>query len=97
MRLTPWPRAASPRPHRKIDRTKKLRRLKVHGVALGGADQRTYARHGYFGAMKTQLDHGIFDDCDAKVMTSEFLLPSEVNFPDAHCNIAKLMGQNMVA
>lgn len=58
--------------------TKKLQRLNVHLVAIGGASQRTYARHGYFGAMKTQIDHGIFDYCGAKVVTSELLL-----FPDA--------------
>ena len=59
--------------------TKKLHRLNVHLIAIGGASQRTYARHGYFGAMKTQIDHGIFDYCGAKVVTSELLL-----FPEAH-------------
>ena len=58
--------------------TKKLQRLNVHLVAIGGGSQRTYARHGYFGAMKTQIDHGIFDYCGAKVVTSELLL-----FPEA--------------
>jgi NAD(P)H dehydrogenase (quinone) len=58
--------------------TKKLQRLNVHLVAIGGASQRTYARHGYFGAMKTQIDHGIFDYCGARVVTSELLL-----FPEA--------------
>lgn len=59
--------------------TKKLQRLNVHLVAIGGGSQRTYARHGYFGAMKTQIDHGIFDYCGATVVTSELLL-----FPEAH-------------
>ncbi|PLP57201.1 NAD(P)H dehydrogenase [Mesorhizobium loti] len=59
--------------------TKKLQRLNVHLVAIGGGSQRTYARHGYFGAMKTQIDHGIFDYCGAAVVTSELLL-----FPEAH-------------
>lgn len=54
---------------------KKLHRLAVHLVAIGGADMRTYARHGYFGAMRTQIDHGIFDYCGARVMKSELLLP----------------------
>lgn len=58
--------------------TKKLQRLNVHLVAIGGASQRTYARHGYFGAMKTQIDHGIFDYCGAKVVTSELLLFPEM-------------------
>jgi NAD(P)H dehydrogenase (quinone) len=38
---------------------KKLGRLRVHLVAVAGGDARTYARHGYVGAMKTQIDHGI--------------------------------------
>ncbi|MCE9673375.1 NAD(P)H-dependent oxidoreductase [Myxococcus stipitatus] len=53
---------------------KRLRHMRVHLVALGGADQRTYARHGYFGAMKTQIDHGIFGYCGARVVRSELLL-----------------------
>lgn len=54
---------------------KKLQRLQVHLVALGGADLRTYARHGYFGAMRTQIDHGIFGYCGARVARSDLLLP----------------------
>ena len=54
---------------------KKLQRLPVHLVAIGGADMRTYDKHGYFGAMKTQIDHGIFGYCGAPVVTSEFLVP----------------------
>lgn len=53
---------------------KKLQRLKVHLVAIGAGDMRTYARHGYFAAMRTQIDHGIFDFCGAEVVTSELLL-----------------------
>ncbi|WP_455815611.1 NAD(P)H-dependent oxidoreductase [Pseudomonas graminis] len=53
---------------------KKLQHLKVHLVAIGAGDMRTYARHGYFAAMRTQIDHGIFDFCGAKVLTSELLL-----------------------
>lgn len=49
---------------------KKLQHLDVHMLAIGGADERTYARHGYFGAMKTQINHGIFDFCGAPVRTS---------------------------
>lgn len=54
---------------------KRLRHLPVHLVAIGGANLRTYARHGYFGAMRTQIDHGIFDYCGARVVRSELLLP----------------------
>jgi NAD(P)H dehydrogenase (quinone) len=53
---------------------KKLHRLPVYLAAIGGADWRTYARHGYFGAMRTQIDHGIFDFCGAGVPRSELLL-----------------------
>lgn len=53
---------------------KKLERLSIHLVAIGGADLRTYARHGYFGAMRTQIDHGIFGYCGAPVRRSELLL-----------------------
>lgn len=56
---------------------KRLHHLPIHLVAIGGSDLRTYARHGYFGAMKTQIDHGIFDFCGAPVLTSELLLESE--------------------
>jgi NAD(P)H dehydrogenase (quinone) len=56
---------------------KRLHHLPIHLFALGGADLRTYARHGYFGAMRTQIDHGIFDFCGAPVLTSELFLESE--------------------
>ena len=52
---------------------KKLGRIDIHLVALGGADLRTYARHGYFGAMRTQIDHGIFDYCGAPVVRHDLL------------------------
>ena len=71
---------------------KKLQRLQVHLVALGGANQRTYARHGYFGAMKTQIDHGIFGYCGASVVTSDLLLSSDAGFPAAHLAAAQALG-----
>lgn len=74
---------------------KKLRHLRVHLVAIGGADLRTYARHGYFGAMKTQIDHGIFDYCGACVMTSELLLESETQDPASHLDPARAFGRNV--
>ena len=74
---------------------KKLRGLRVHLVAIGGADLRTYARHGYFGAMKTQIDHGIFDYCGARVVTSELLLESETQGPDSHFNAAHEIGSRL--
>jgi NAD(P)H dehydrogenase (quinone) len=77
--------------------TKKLRHLKVHLVAIGGADLRTYARHGYFGAMKTQIDHGIFDYCGARVMTSELLLDSETPDMTPHLDTAREIGRSVFA
>lgn len=76
---------------------KKLQRLPVHLVAVGGADQGTYARHGYFGAMQTQIDHGIFDYCGAPVRSSTFLLPSDEGFPQAHLVRAEQIGRRVFA
>ena len=76
---------------------KKLRGLRVHLVAIGGADLRTYARHGYFGAMKTQIDHGIFDYCGARVVTSELLLESETQGLDSHFTMAREIGSRLFA
>jgi NAD(P)H dehydrogenase (quinone) len=56
---------------------KKLGRLNVHLVGIGGADLRTYARRGYQWAMRTQIEQGIFDYCGANVASSELLLRSE--------------------
>lgn len=76
---------------------KKLQHLQVHLIAVGGADQRTYARHGYFGAMKTQIDHGIFGYCGARVVTSELLFASDAGFPQAHLDTAKTIGSRVFA
>ena len=76
---------------------KKLQHLQVHLLAVGGADQRTYARHGYFGAMKTQIDHGIFGYCGAQVLTSELLLVSDTGFPQAHLDTARSVGGKIFA
>ncbi|QPF73250.1 NAD(P)H-dependent oxidoreductase [Roseateles sp. DAIF2] len=72
---------------------KKLRHLDVHLLAVGGASQRTYARHGYFGAMKTQIEHGIFDYCGAKVRRSELLLDAD----PAHLQTARALGARLFA
>lgn len=74
---------------------KKMSHLELHLIALGGADQRTYARHGYFGAMKTQIDHGIFGYCGARVMTSELLLPSDTGYPATHLSTARTIGEKL--
>ena len=74
---------------------KKLQRLRVHLVAIAGADARTYARHGYFGAMKTQIDHGIFDYCGASVVTSELLLDSHDRDQAPNLDVARAIGRDL--
>ncbi|ACS56713.1 flavodoxin family protein [Rhizobium leguminosarum] len=74
---------------------KRLGRLPVHLVGLGGADVRTYARHGYFGAMKTQIDHGIFDYCGARVVTSEVLFEAGPDHATAHLEAARAVGRRL--
>lgn len=71
---------------------KKLGKLKVHLLAIGGADMRTYARHGYFGAMRTQIDHGIFGYCGANVVTSELMAPDQTNDFAHHLDTAYALG-----
>ena len=74
---------------------KKLRHLQVHLVGVGGADGGTYERHGYADAMKTQIDHGIFDYCGACVVTSELLLESEMQDPKVHMDTARALGREL--
>ena len=76
---------------------KRLHHLRVHLVAIAGADARTYARHGYFGAMKTQIDHGIFDYCGASVVTSELLLESQEQDQTLNMEAARAIGRNLFA
>ncbi|WP_048647672.1 NAD(P)H-dependent oxidoreductase [Nitratireductor soli] len=76
---------------------KRLGRLPVHLLALGGAGMRTYARHGYFGAMKMQIDHGIFNYCGARVMTSELMLGSRQQDIEAHLDLARHIGRGVFA
>lgn len=76
---------------------KKLQRLQVHLVAIGGADAGTFTRHGYDQAMQTQIDHGIFDYCGAPVASSQFLLASDPGFPQAHLETAQAIGRKLFA
>lgn len=78
-----------------IGLVKRLQRLPVHLVAVAGADARTYARHGYFGAMKTQIDHGIFEYCGASVMLSELMLDSDTQDPAPHLDTARAIGSRL--
>jgi NAD(P)H dehydrogenase (quinone) len=75
---------------------KKLGHLRVHLIAIGGASTRTYVRHGYFGAMKTQIDHGIFGYCGAPVARSELLL-TETQDVASHLNAARVIGHDLFA
>ena len=74
---------------------KKLSHLRVHLIALGGADGETFERRGYTQAMKTQIEHGIFDYCGAQVMTSNLLLDSETQDPAIHLNTAQALGRTL--
>lgn len=74
---------------------KKLRHLNVHLLAVGAADEVAFDRHGYAKAMRTQIDHGIFDYCGAKVLTSELLLESESGTAEAHLRTAHAVGQGV--
>lgn len=76
---------------------KKLGHLRVHLVGIGGADARTYERHGYLGAMTTQIDHGIFDYCGARVITSKLLLDSESQDATRHLDAARAIGRDLFA
>lgn len=74
---------------------KKLRRLEVVLVAVAGADSGTYARHGYFGAMRTQIDHGIFDYCGARVVRHELLLETHGESQQANLDSAHALGRSL--
>ncbi|KPD30554.1 NAD(P)H-dependent oxidoreductase [Pseudomonas paraeruginosa] len=75
------------------DLRKKLQRLRVVLVGVGGADPGTFERHGYAAAMRTQIDHGIFDYCGARVVRSELLLESETSDPARHLAHAREIGR----
>lgn len=76
---------------------KRLGRLDVHLIGIGGADGGTYARHGYDKAMRAQIDHGIFDFCGAPVRTSEFLVDVNGQGGAAHLVTARGLGSNAFA
>jgi len=72
---------------------RKLGHLPINLVAIGGADLRTYARHGYFGAMRTQIEHGIFGYCGAPVRRSELLLQSSADEAVSMLGAAERIGR----
>lgn len=74
---------------------KKLGHLNVHMLAVGGSDAGTFERHGFATAMRAQIDHGIFDYCGAKVLTSELLLDSESGTAEQHLDAAAALGRKL--
>ncbi|MGO1000334.1 NAD(P)H-dependent oxidoreductase [Lysobacter sp. CA196] len=76
---------------------KKLRHLRVHLLGVGGAGAGTYRKHGYDVAMNTQIDHGIFDYCGARVLTSELLLHTHPDEAAAHLQTAFALGRGLFA
>lgn len=77
---------------------KKLGRLQVHLLGLGGADGGTYERRGYSSAMATQIEHGIFDYCGARVASSALLLQSSSKDTVAsHLEAAHAVGRGLFA
>lgn len=76
---------------------KRLGRLAVHLVGIGAADEGTYARHGYDTALRTQIDHGIFDYCGARVVTSTILYGIDGESAASHIAAARELGRNAFA
>lgn len=73
----------------------RLQRLRVHLLGLGAADERTYLKHAYDVAMKTQIDHGIFDYCGACVASSSFRFDSEGRDAQPHLQAAFEFGRGV--
>ncbi|HEL4846868.1 MULTISPECIES: NAD(P)H-dependent oxidoreductase [Stenotrophomonas] len=74
---------------------KKLQRLRVHLVGIGGAGADMIERRGYGAAMKTQIDMGIFDYCGARVLTSDLLLDADTGAAETHLQTALAIGRKI--
>lgn len=74
---------------------KKLGRLRVHLVALGAANQKTYDKHGFTAAFHAQIAHGIFDYCGATVASSQLLLLPELETAKAHLEAGYQLGKTI--
>ncbi len=74
-----------------------LQRLPVHLVALGASSRKTYAKRGYDTAMKTQIEHGIFDYCGARVASASLLSQSDEGFAQSHFDEARRIGAALFA
>ncbi|MFP5424478.1 MAG: NAD(P)H-dependent oxidoreductase [Gammaproteobacteria bacterium] len=71
---------------------KKLGGLPVQLVGVAGADAGTFERHGYGQAMVTQIEHGIFDYCGARVLGSTLLADSESGDNASNLQRARQLG-----
>ena len=76
---------------------KRLQRLRVHLVGIGGAGAEMIERRGYGQAMKTQIDMGIFDYCGARVLSSTLLLESDSGAAGVHLQTAAGIGRKIGA
>ncbi|EKM0377469.1 NAD(P)H-dependent oxidoreductase [Cronobacter turicensis] len=74
---------------------KKLGHLPVHLVSIGGADRKTYDKHGYHQAWDAQIVHGIFDYCGAPVVTNETLFLPDLSTPDVALEQARALGERI--
>lgn len=74
---------------------KKLQRLRVHLVGVGGAGAEMIERRGYGAAMKTQIDMGIFDYCGARMLSSQLLLDADSGAAQAHLQTAVEIGRKI--
>ncbi|PYY56325.1 flavodoxin family protein [Curtobacterium sp. MCSS17_011] len=60
-----------------------LGRLTVHLVPIAGDDAGVYERHGYAEALRTQIEHGIVEFCDARLGATLFVHDSETEDGEA--------------
>ncbi|WP_142806856.1 NAD(P)H-dependent oxidoreductase [Stenotrophomonas maltophilia] len=74
---------------------KKLQRLRVHLVGVGGVGAEMIERRGYGAAMKTQIDMGIFDYCGARMLSSQLLLDADSGAAQAHLQTAVEIGRKI--
>ena len=74
---------------------KKLQRLQVHLVGIGGAGAEMIERRGYGAAMKTQIDMGLSDYCGATVHTSSLLLDADSGQAAVHSQTATDIGRTI--
>ncbi|WP_145511494.1 NAD(P)H-dependent oxidoreductase [Yersinia kristensenii] len=76
---------------------KKLTHLPVHIIGVGAAQNKTYINHGFADAMKTQIEHGIFDFCGAPVRSSTMLLLPDLGGPESVLEAAYHIGSTLFA